>query len=218
MVSRPEHPRWVVHAYVECRGRGGRWWLYSRPALSLDDHLAALLSGEAVDADDAAVHALGVPRDVSPAVLDEYTWRVAGPHAGEAGNIVSMRDANVWIARGASSAWPGSEAFARVTDPRWEHATWMSRPELEQVLSLYEAAAGQPAPATYCALHAMMRALERDYVVRLVLWFERLPLVMDRAASEPRPLLRDDSGELDRARGRVGATLRDDDAPRPHRS
>lgn len=218
MVSRPEHPRWVVHAFVECRGRGGRWWLYARPALSLDDHLAALLSGEGVDEDDPVVNGLGVPQDVSPAVLDEYTWRVAGPRAGEAGNIVSVRDANAWIARGASRAWTGSESFSRVTDPRWENATWMGRAELDHVLSLYEAVAGQPAPATYCALRAMMRELERDYVVRTVLWFERLPLVIDPHALGRGGLLRDDLGELERARGRGRGVLHGDESPGPRRS
>lgn len=218
MVSRPEHPRWVVHAFVECRGRGGRWWLYARPALAPDDHLAALLSGEAVDEEDPVVNGLGVPQDVSPAVLDEYTWRVAGPHAGDAGNIVSVREASAWISRGASTAWPGSESFSRVTDPRWEHATWMGRPEVDHVLSLYEAGAGQPAPATFCALRAMMRELERDYLVRVVLWFERLPLVMDVATAEPPPLLRDDRGELDRARWRARRVPLRDDRAGPRRS
>ena len=203
MVSRPEHPRWVVHAFVECRARGGRWWLYARPALSLDDHLAALLSGEAVDVDDPVMNGLGVPQDVSPAVLDEYTWRVAGPGAGDAGNIVSVRDASAWVARGASVAWPGSETFGRVTDPRWEHATWMGRAELDHVLALYERATGQAAPATFCALRAMMRELERDFVVRLVLWFEHLPLVMDAPVTPGRPLLRGDRDELDRALDRA---------------
>lgn len=92
MVSRPEHPRLAVHAFVECRARGGGWWLYARPARSLDDRMCAMLADEAVDAADPTVNALGVPQDVSPAVLDEYTWRIAGSSADDSGNVVGARE------------------------------------------------------------------------------------------------------------------------------
>ncbi len=145
MVSRPDDPRWLVHAYVECRARNQSWWLYAEPALSPDPRLASLLSGAEVDEGDAVVNALGVPRDASPPVLDDYGAR------------------------------PESRATG-LADRRWECATWMTLGELERVLQLYGTATGQPAPATYCALHAMMRELERDYIVRVILWFERLSL------------------------------------------
>ena len=205
MVSRPEHPRLAVHAFVECRARGGRWWLYARPALSLDDRIAATLAGEAVDTADATVNALGVPQDVSPAVLDEYTWRIAGSGAWDSGNVVGAREAAAWLARGLSRPWPTTEPFARVSDPRWEHATWMSRSDLDTALSLYESVSGQLAPATFCALRAMMRELERDYLVRVVFWFERLPRLLEQSAPESGSL-RDHHGELDRVRGRLGDT------------
>jgi hypothetical protein len=163
----------VVHAYVECRTRGGAWWLYAKPTLPPDDELAALLVGAGVDEREEALHSLGVPRDASLAVRDEYTWRVAGPVGGDAPNIVSVAEAQNWITRRRARPWPTTEGFARVTDPRWSHATWLESAELGKVLQRHEANTGEPAPAAYCALVAMMRALERDYLVRLVLWLER---------------------------------------------
>src|SRR5439155_16482277 len=65
------------------------------------------------------------------------------------------------------------ESFARVTDPRWSYATWLDTVDLSAVITRYEQRNGEPAPAAYCALLSMMRALERDYIVRLVLWLER---------------------------------------------
>lgn len=165
--------RCVVHGYVECRTRGGAWWLYARPTLPPDDELAARLVGAGVEDRESPLNSLGVPRDASMAVRDEYTWRVAGPAGGDAPNIVSVAEAQDWIARRRARAWPTTEGFARVTDPRWSNATWMDTAELSPVLSRHEASTGEPAPAAYCALLAMMRALERDYLVRLVLWLER---------------------------------------------
>lgn len=171
----------MVHAFVECRARGGRWWLYAQPALSLDDRVAALLLGEGVDAEDPVLNGFGVPHDASPAVVDEYTWAVEGPDTDEQADLVGAREAAAWLSRGVSRPWSTREPFARVSDPRWEHATWMGRAELDHVLARYEATAGQPAPATFCALRAMMRELERDFLVRLVVWFERLQVT----AAEP---------------------------------
>jgi hypothetical protein len=165
--------RCVVHAYVECRARGGAWWLYAKPMLPPDDGLAALLIDAGVDAGEEPLRSLGVPRDVSLAVRDEYTWRVAGPAGGDAPNIVSVAEAQDWISRRRSRSWPTTEGFARVTDPRWSNATWLDANELAGVLGRVEANSGEPAPAGYCALLAMMRALERDYLVRVVLWLER---------------------------------------------
>lgn len=163
----------IVHAYVECRVRGGVWWLYAKPALPPDDELANLLVGAGVDEHEEPLRSLGVPRDASLAVRDEYTWRVAGPAGGDAPNIVSVAEAQDWITRRRARTWPTTEGFARVTDPRWSNATWLEAAELGGVLSRHEANAGEPAPATYCALLAMMRALERDFIVRVVLWLER---------------------------------------------
>jgi hypothetical protein len=163
----------VVHAYVECRTRGGDWWLFAKPNLPRDDELAALLVGAGVDEGEEPLRSLGVPLDVSLAVRDEYTWRVAGPHGGDAPNIVSVAEAQDWIARRRSRTWLTSEGFARVTDPRWSNATWLDATELAGVLTRHEQNTGEPAPAAYCALSAMMRPLERDYLVRVVLWLER---------------------------------------------
>jgi hypothetical protein len=163
----------LVHAYVECRTLGGTWWLYAKPMLPPDDELAALLVGAGVDEREEPLRSLGVPRDASLAVRDEYTWRVAGPAGGDAPNIVSVAEAQDWIARRRARPWPTSEGFARVTDPRWSQATWMEVPELAGVLNRREVLTGEPAPAAYCALLAMGRALERDYLVRIVLWLER---------------------------------------------
>lgn len=165
--------RCLVHAYVECRVRGGAWWLYAKPILPPDDELAALVVGAGVDEGEVPMRALGVPRDASLAVRDEYTWRVAGPTGGDAPNIISVAEAQDWIARRRARAWPTTEGFARVTDPRWSHATWLDANELHGLLRQHETNTGEPAPAGYCALLAMMRALERDYLVRVVIWLER---------------------------------------------
>jgi hypothetical protein len=168
-------PTWrcIVHAYVECRVRGGAWWLYAHPALPRDEFLPPLLVGAGVDNDEDALHALGVPSDASLEVRDDYTWRVAGPRGGDAPNIVSVAEAEQWIKRGRAQLWPTAEAFARVTDPRWSYATWLDTADLSAVIKRYEQRMEEPAPAGYCALLSMMRALERDYIVRLVVWMER---------------------------------------------
>lgn len=171
--------RCIVHAYVECRSRGGAWWLYASPTLPPDEELAALLVGAGTDDREEPLRSLGVPRDASLAVRDEYTWRVAGPAGGDTPNIISVAEAQDWIARGRARPWPTTEGFARVTDPRWLHATWMDAGELGGVLNRHEANTGEPAPAAYCALLAMMRALERDYLVRVVLWLERRAAATD---------------------------------------
>lgn len=191
--------RCAVHAYVECRVRGGAWWLFARPTLPPDSHMPALLVDAGVDEHEEALHALGVPSDASLAVRDEYTWRVAGPRGGDAPNIVSVSEAERWIGRGRSRPWRTNEPFARVTDPRWTHGTWINASELQTLLERYEHAMEQPAPAAYCAVLAMMRALERDYVVRLILWLERRLTAAD-ASPEIMVPLRDYPRELDRAR------------------
>ena len=194
--------RWrcIVHAYVECRTRGGAWWPYAKPTLPPDEALAADLVGAGVDEREEALHSLGVPRDASLAVIDDYTWRVAGPAGGDAPNIISVAEAQDWITRRRARPWPTTEGFARVTDPRWSHATWLEAAELADVLSRHEAHTDEPAPAAYCALLAMMRALERDYLVRVVLWLERRLASADLLDEVPqRPQLR----ELESARAAV---------------
>ena len=195
--------KWTVHAFVECRARAGAWWLYARPSLPPDDAMTSLLVGPAVEDGEDAVRALGVPADASLAVRDEYTWRVAGPEGGDAPNIVAVAEADRWVARGSSRRWRTSEPFARVTDPRWSHASWLEVGELARTIDRYEDATDQPAPAAYCALLAMMAELERDFVVRLVLWLERR-VPAERAWLEP-PLvpLRDHLLDLERARAYV---------------
>lgn len=204
----PERWKRLVHAFVECRIRGGAWWLYTKPTLPPEDAITALLVGAEVDVDEDALHVLGVPADASLAVRDEYTWRVAGPHGGEAPNIVAVDEAHRWLARGQSQRWVTAEPFERVTDPRWSHATWLDRSELARVIDRYEEAAGQSAPAAYCALLAMMQELERDFLVRLVLWLERR-MPAERAWVDPQPgFLRDHLLDLERARAHVRARRR----------
>jgi hypothetical protein len=189
-----------VHAFVECRVRGGAWWLYARPTLPTEAAIPPLLIGAGVDEREDPLRAHGVPSDASLPVRDEYSWRVAGPRGGDAPNIVSVAEAERWLARGRSRVWPTHEAFARVTDPRWSHATWLDANELSALLASYEQNEEQPAPAAYCALIAMMRALERDYIVRVVLWLERRHMVTDAAPEVVTPL-REYPRELERARG-----------------
>lgn len=196
-----DDPRWrcEVHAYVECRVRGGSWWLYAKPSLPTDSQIPPLLIGAAVDDNDEPLRTLGVPSDASLPVRDEYTWRVAGPRGGDAPNIVSTAEAARWIARGRSQPWRTTETFARVTDPRWSHATWLDATELATLLNRYEQLAEQPAPAAYCAMLAMMRALERDYLVRVIVWLERRHTAADSSPEIVIPL-REYPRELERAR------------------
>jgi hypothetical protein len=196
-------PRWRcdVHAFVECRVRGGAWWLYAKPTLPTDTEIPPLLIGAGVEERDEPLRVLGVPSDVSLPVRDEYTWRVAGPHGGDSPNIVSVAEAERWITRGQSRAWATAEPFVRVVDPRWSHATWMEANDVADVLERYEHNTGQPAPAAYCALIAMMRALERDYLVRVVLWLERRHMATD--APEILVPLREYPRELERPRSDV---------------
>ena len=194
--------RCAVRAYVECRVRGGAWWPYAAPVLPQVSLMPALLIEAGVDEDEEPLRALGVPNDASLAVRDEYTWRVAGPRGGDAPNIVSVSEAERWIARGRSRPWPTSEPFARVTDPRWSHATSMDANELETILQRYEQTMEQPAPAAYCALLAMMRALERDYLVRAIVWLERRLTAADASPELMMPL-RDYPRDLERARAEV---------------
>ena len=208
-----DDPRWrcEVHAYVECRVRGGSWWLYAKPTLPLESGIPPLLIGAGVDEEDEALRALGVPSDASLAVRDEYTWRVAGPHGGDAPNIVSVAEATRWVERGRSQPWRTSEPFARVTDPRWSHATWMDATDLATILHRYEQLREQPAPAAYCAVLAMLRALERDYLVRVVVWLERRHGEADGSPDLVIPL-REYPRELERARNEVHRRR-----PRKHR-
>jgi hypothetical protein len=194
--------RCAVHAYVECRVRGGAWWLYARPTLPQDAHIPALLIEAGVDEREEPLRVLGVPSDASLPVRDEYTWRVAGPRGGDAPNIVGVSEAERWIARGRSRPWPTTEPFARVTDPRWSHATWMDANELETILQRYEHTMEQPAPAAYCAMLVMMRALERDYMVRAIVWLERRLTAADGSPELMTPL-RDYPRELERVRAEV---------------
>jgi hypothetical protein len=198
----PNNGDWhcIVHAFVECRARSGDWWMYARPTLPPDGEMAALLVGLEVDEEEGAVRALGVPTDVSLPVRDEYTWRVAGPTGGDAPNIVGADEAERWIARGATMRWATAEPFDRIIDPRWSHGTWLESTDLARLVERYEESSGQPAPSEYCALLAMMRELERDYIVRLVLWLER-QLAAAHRPNEPHALpLRDHTAELERAR------------------
>ena len=189
----------IVHAFVECRTRTTPWWLYARPTLTPDDTMAALLVGAEVEPPDRAVRVLGVPADASLAVRDEYTWRVAGPLGGDAPNIVSAEEAERWLRQRVSHRWKTAEPFARVTDPRWSHGTWLDRAELTRLVGRYEELAEQPAPATFCALVAMVGELERDFVVRVVLWLERR-VPADRPVHESPTSLRDHLLDLERAR------------------
>jgi hypothetical protein len=201
-----DDPRWrcEVHAHVECRTRGGSWWLYAKPALPTDATMPPLLVGAGVDEHEEALRVVGVPADASLPVRDEYTWRVAGPRGGDAPNIVSLPEAERWVARGRSRLWATNEPFVRVTDPRWSHGTWMDASDLGSVLGRYEELAEQPAPAAYCALLAMMRALERDYIVRVVLWLERRHTAAELSPDIVVPL-REYPRELERARSEARA-------------
>jgi hypothetical protein len=192
-----------VHAYVECRVRGGAWWLYAHPALPRDEFLPPLLVGAGVDDEEDALHALGVPSDASLEVRDDYTWRVAGPRGGDAPNIVSVAEAERWIKRGRAQLWATAEAFARVTDPRWSYATWLDTADLSAVIKRYEQRMGEPAPAGYCALLSMMRALERDYIVRLVVWMERQHSAAEARAEIEVPI-REYPDEVENARAESG--------------
>jgi hypothetical protein len=192
---------WLVHAFVECRAQGAPWWLYARVAVSSDARLIARMVQEGLEEDEAPLGHEGVPFDLSREVLDEYTWRVSGRYGGDAGNIVSVEEATAWLQRGVSSRWRTPEPLVRVTDPRWEHPTWLTRDELDAVITNHEAAEGESAPATWCAVLATMNALSRDYSTRLILWLERA--FRSSVAHERQPMHRDHAAELGRAVARA---------------
>lgn len=206
MVDARVETRWRTHAHVECRRQGERWWLYARPSLEPDARFDGILCGEGADA--AGLGALGergVPPDVSLAVRDAYTWRVAGagePDASAAVNAVTAREAEQWLAGGASR-WSSGESVLRVTDPRWEHPTWLLTSELDEVLLHYEWLAGEPAPATHVALLDMCRALEDEYRVRVVLWLERRLEHSVVRTQEETAVARHGTAELELVRSRV---------------
>jgi hypothetical protein len=184
MVIRADGP-FLVHAHVECRNRGGAWWRFARPAISTNALLVSILTG-AVDEDDEVVPLLGVPGDCSTEVRDEYTFRVAGEWALDGDErTVDRGSAEKILRSGLGGRWPTREPFERITDPSYAHATWLDRRELDRVLRMYERLSFDVAPATYCAAQAMMRELERDYEVRLILWLEHL-VQHSRSAPEHR--------------------------------
>jgi hypothetical protein len=78
----------------------------------------------------------------------------------------------------------------------------MDANDLERILGQYEQSMEQPAPAAYCAVLAMMRALERDFVVRVIVWLERRLTAADATPELVMPL-RDYPRELDRARAEI---------------
>lgn len=162
---------YLVHGHVECRSGGQEWWCYAQPVLQADVTICSLIIGANDESERSSL--LGVPTDASKEVRDDYTFRVAGTYAF----IGDDRTLDVTIARrlvesGFSRPWPTKEPFERITDPSLVHATWMNAQELARVFRLYEHVTSDLVPAACCALLSMMRALERDYEVRFVVWFE----------------------------------------------
>jgi hypothetical protein len=184
----------LLHAHVECRSSGTGWWRYARLSLTPDPFMYAMLGYDGSPSrsgyhDDDLVPALGAPIDLSPEVRDEFTWRVTGDWASShEERTVSPEEARRWLESGMSESYPTREPFRRVTDPAWEGATFLDSRELHRVLTAYEGQTDDLVPAAYCALAAMMDELERDFDVRVVLWFEplRAPLPGDTALDERR--------------------------------
>lgn len=168
---------YLVHAHVECRTQGPGWWRYAKPALAAEPTMFSIITGALTDDADDTVPLLGVPADASTEVRDDYTYRVAGTYAMiDDVRTVEPRLARRMIETGRSRTWPTREPFERVTDPIYEYATWMDSGEYDRVLRIYEHVTDDLVPATYAAVQATMDVLERDYEVRLVLWFE--PMVL----------------------------------------
>ena len=183
----------LLHAHVECRSGGTGWWRYARLNLTHDAVLYRLLGYTdvlaQVDEDDDLVPPLGVPGDLSVDVRDEYTWRVTGDWAiTREERVVAPDEAKRWLESGLSERYHTREPFQRVTDPAWRGATHLDSREMHRVLTAYEKQTEDRVPAAYCALAAMMEELERDYDVRVVLWFEplRTTLPGDTAIDERR--------------------------------
>src|SRR5687768_7934977 len=174
----------LVHAHVECRSNGTSWWRYAKVSLTPDARILDVLTHTYSDPDDDLVSHLGAPADLSVETRDEYTWRVIGDWArpGEE-RTIEPDEAERWLASGRSERWPTREPFERITDPIWEGATWLDSRELDRVIRVFEREWDDLIPATYCALLAMMDELERDYDVRVVLWFEPLESVVSGDAA-----------------------------------
>ena len=179
----------LAHAHVECRSGGRSWWRYARPFLSVDRVMFTLLGAiESTDETDYLVGPLGAPSDLSNETREEYTWRISGEYAADGDDrTVASGVADRWLASGRSRRWPTREPFERVTDPAFEQATWLDVRELDRVLRVYERETNDLVPSTYCAALAMMRELERDYEVRLVVWFERLAADLRGELQHPAP-------------------------------
>ena len=167
----------LIHAHVECRSGGTGWWRYARVVLTQDAIMYWLLGYGmgAPGAEEDLVPSLGVPNDLSYEVRDEYTWRVAGEWANQSEpRTILHEEARRWLASGLSETYATKEPFRRVSDPAFDGATFLDSRELHHVIQAYQGQTDDVAPATYCALAAMMDELERDFDVRVIVWFEPL--------------------------------------------
>ena len=152
----PTGAAFVTEAHVECRNGGGTWWHFACPAVggaSASDVLRA--------------------RRREGARLDA----LAGLFLG-----MGTADEDLVGALGAPSDLSATTAeryaLYRARRRRMEQpelATWCDVRELDRVLGAF-ARRGDVThdlvPATYCALLAMMQALQRDFETRVVLWFD----------------------------------------------
>ncbi|MDB4907808.1 MAG: hypothetical protein JWO05_2592 [Gemmatimonadetes bacterium] len=173
---------WATHTFVEFRSRGGarHWCVFARVCLTPHQGLARMLAtSDAAHGQCASCADRGIPGDASTGVLDEYTWRVAAERGTDAPNIIPVSEAARWLAQGTSRRWPASDA-TRVTDPRWSHATWLSTRELSELMTAGATRDPEGAAPEVHAVWRMMEALDDRYEVRVVVWFERRAVLVER--------------------------------------
>jgi len=146
----------VTEAHVECRSGGGAWWHFACPAMggaSASDALRA--------------------RRREGARLDALAGLFLGTSAADEDLVGALGVPSDLSAMAAERYAMYRARRRRMGLP--ELATWCDVRELDRVLGAF-AKRGDVTrdlvPATYCALLAMMQALQRDFETRVVLWFD----------------------------------------------
>ena len=108
--------RCLVHAYVECRVRGGAWWLYAHPILPRHEYLPPLLVGAGV----TLVAALANGVSTTPWTSSEGVSSFLNFLGNELLGVVGVSFLGMLIAvltRSAAVAVSISLAYALVAEP-----------------------------------------------------------------------------------------------------
>ena len=161
-----------IHAYIEYKHWGDKWWPFANLDIDRDYQLFGLMAGVRRSDIDPVAQPRGVPSDASWKVNDENELFVSDdPSGGREKPYVSKADAARWLNQGISQQGH-SESY--ITDPDWHTHSWLTIPELRQVIKRYEDGCEQDAPNEVRATLASMLMLcgEDEENARLVFWFD----------------------------------------------